>query len=64
MVRLGHPRPVVSDESLLGVPYFLDEEPFLAPDGALLAQFESFVQVVLLQDHFVPARVDLPSLPR
>ena len=64
MERLGPPRLIVSDETLLGVPYFLDEEPFLAPDGALLAHFESFVQVAFLQDHFVPVSVDLPSLPR
>ena len=54
MERSGPPRPTALDESLVGVLYFLDEEPLLAPDEALLAQIESFVQAGLLQDHSVP----------
>ena len=54
MERSGPPRSAVLDETLVGVLYFLDEEPLLAPDEALLAQFESFVQAGLLQDHSVP----------
>ena len=54
MGRSGPPPSTVLDETLVGVLYFLDEEPLLAPDEALLAQFESFVQAGLLQDHSVP----------